>query len=239
MPPRDTALSQLVPRGLLVAKEAICLLQSGFADGAMARWRTLHEINVTANFISKHGDRAGLLYLYSFPFAARRAAKNYIEYQERAQLQPFDKSSLDAIEAECDRVRREIGFELKSDLDWASDFIGAKKGRITLFDLESDVGLDHWRPRYRWASQHNHAAYRPSDRLLGMSEAKADMHLIGPSNSGLSDPIQMVAISLQSLVTTSLLTISNVDRIVHVKTVALLVDKLLTLAIEPDQQTES
>jgi len=37
-------LIRLLTRGCQVTDEIICLLENGFADGAMARWRTLHEI---------------------------------------------------------------------------------------------------------------------------------------------------------------------------------------------------
>ena len=43
-------------RACQVTDEIICLLENGFADGAMARWRTLHEIAVVAVVISQHGE---------------------------------------------------------------------------------------------------------------------------------------------------------------------------------------
>ena len=49
-------LIRLQARACQVADEIICLLENGFADGAMARWRTLHEIGIVAAVISKHGD---------------------------------------------------------------------------------------------------------------------------------------------------------------------------------------
>jgi hypothetical protein len=38
-----------------ISQEILCLLKNGFADAAHARWRALHEVNVTAMFIAKHG----------------------------------------------------------------------------------------------------------------------------------------------------------------------------------------
>src|SRR5690606_4012673 len=44
--------------------------------------------------------------------------------------------------------------------------------------------------------QHNHGGYRPPHQGLGMVEARTPMLLIGPSDSGMVDPLQLVALSL-------------------------------------------
>ena len=49
-------LIRLLVRACQVTDEILCLLENGFADGAMARWRTLHEIAVVAAVILQHGD---------------------------------------------------------------------------------------------------------------------------------------------------------------------------------------
>ena len=42
------ALISLQARALLVSNEILCLLAGGYPDGALSRWRTLHEIGVVA-----------------------------------------------------------------------------------------------------------------------------------------------------------------------------------------------
>lgn len=54
------ALAQLQPRAVLVSREILCLLKGGFPDGALARWRSLHELTVTAIFIAKQDQTAEL-----------------------------------------------------------------------------------------------------------------------------------------------------------------------------------
>jgi Family of unknown function (DUF5677) len=49
-------LTRLHARSCQLAEEVIVLLETGFANGAMARWRTMHEIAMTAAFISEHGN---------------------------------------------------------------------------------------------------------------------------------------------------------------------------------------
>ena len=49
-------LTRLHARACQIAYEILILLKSGLADGAHARWRSLHEISVTAFFISANGN---------------------------------------------------------------------------------------------------------------------------------------------------------------------------------------
>ena len=57
-----------------MADEIICLLENGFADGAMARWRTLHEIAIVAIVLSKHGEDIAQGYLDHQAVESKRAA---------------------------------------------------------------------------------------------------------------------------------------------------------------------
>lgn len=43
-------------RACQLGKEILKLLKGGFAEGAFARWRTLHEIVVISFFIKDHGN---------------------------------------------------------------------------------------------------------------------------------------------------------------------------------------
>jgi len=54
--PMLTALASIHARGCQVFQEIIVLLRHGFAEGADARWRTLHELSVTALFIAQKGE---------------------------------------------------------------------------------------------------------------------------------------------------------------------------------------
>jgi Family of unknown function (DUF5677) len=49
-------LTSLHARGLRVANEIFFLLVEGFPDGALGRWRTLHEAAIIATFLAKHDE---------------------------------------------------------------------------------------------------------------------------------------------------------------------------------------
>jgi len=120
-------LAHLQPKALLVTGEILCLLEGGYADGALARWRTLHEIVVTAMFIAKHGHKAALGYRLSMWFENSRAAKQVNRYASRAGIEPLSVQELDEIEAVRAEAEKQLGKVLKTDWDWADDILPTPK----------------------------------------------------------------------------------------------------------------
>lgn len=59
----NTALVHLHARALQIASEIMVLMESGYADGAMARWRTLHEVTCVAMVLADGGDALARRYL--------------------------------------------------------------------------------------------------------------------------------------------------------------------------------
>lgn len=218
-------LARLHPRALLVASEILCLIKGGFADGALTRWRSLHELTVISMFIAKHGYEAEFSYRLSLSFERARAARQYNEFASRANLTPIGDDELLEIDAELDVAKKALGRDLKRDWDWAVKFLAGRPANFA--SIELDIGLDHWRPRYKWACQHIHAGFFEHHRLLGMSEAKEVMFQVGPSNSGMVDPLHMTAISLvQSAITFIFYPEPNLDRVVFARVLQTFVDKI-------------
>jgi len=191
---KTIAIIGLHVRALLAANEIFVLLQNGFADGALGRWRSLHEIAVIAEFLSQHEPTIAERYLAAIAVHSYKAMKQYQEYQEVAGLMPFSDTDVEKITYQYHNTLTEHGAEIDSDYGWA--FPVLKTRRPTFFDLERSINLDHWRPRYRWASQYNHGNFKPHPTLLGMSGADENLLLAGPSNGGLTEPAQMMAVSL-------------------------------------------
>ncbi len=73
-------LTRLQARGCQVTEEIICLLSAGLADGAMARWRTLHEIAVVALLMDTHGEELAERYVLHEVVESRDAAKKFEEF---------------------------------------------------------------------------------------------------------------------------------------------------------------
>ncbi len=236
------ALAHLLPRALLVAREILCLLRGGYPDAALSRWRSLYELSVVAQFISQHDAAIALRYLASFDFRAVRAAREYNTYAERANLEAFTDAELTELVERADGVAAQIGDRLKKDYDWAHPgllgrFPTLKPDKVDFAHIEQCVQMDHWRPRFRWANQHVHAGFRPHSTLLGACEAREPVALVGPSNSGFVDPLQMGAISLVHVATAFLFCAPNLDRIVVTEMLIEIRDEIADIAIRLESET--
>ena len=194
---RFEALTTLHARSLLVAREALALMRQGYADGALARWRTLHEVSAIALFIQVAEPDVALRYLASFRFQGYRAALQIDEIFGKGSRESFTDEELAEMRVACGRLEAQFGAKLGDDYEWARPGLSLPpKAKVTFRHIETAVGLTGFRPYYRWASQHNHGGYRPPHQGLGMVEARTPMLLIGPSDSGMIDPLQLVALSL-------------------------------------------
>ncbi|MDT8328199.1 MAG: DUF5677 domain-containing protein [Roseovarius sp.] len=230
------ALAHIFPKSLLVVQEIICLLKGGFPDGALTRWRSLHELSVTAMYIAKHGEDAAKQYLLSFHFSARRAAHQMNKHSDRAGLKGFNAEEIQAFDALC--------FEAEQILERSID--NDKNGewpKITIYHptfahVEESVGMDHWRPWYKWASNYTHANHRPADKPLGLVDATVPINLVGASNSGFVDPFQLTALSLAQLVETYLTHSLNLDRIVHIDVFRELANEMADIALKAERDSK-
>jgi hypothetical protein len=87
-------LTRLHARACQVAQEVLVLLRSGFADGAHARWRTLHELAVVAWFVNKTGNDVAERYLLHSHIETYRAASQHQQYYARLNEKPLSEQRL-------------------------------------------------------------------------------------------------------------------------------------------------
>ncbi|WP_287925208.1 MULTISPECIES: DUF5677 domain-containing protein [Diaphorobacter] len=148
------ALTRLVVRAYEVVGELITLARAGYADGALARWRSLHEICVVAMFLARRSDRCAEMYLSH-------------HWVEELRLLEVDRASgtARAINTHRDRyvsnlrmqktaLVKKFGTAFASDYGWASVELGRPK--TTFRDLESHVGLETLRHGYQQANSTVH-----------------------------------------------------------------------------------
>lgn len=221
-------------RALLVAREVLCLLYGGFPDGALSRWRTLHELTVVALFLREHDGELSHRYLASFHFNALRAARQLNEFAGRANLNPYSLKEMAEFELRCKALEPTFGKEMRNEYGWAAMVLNNPKP--TFSDIERAVKLDHWRPRYKWASQHTHGGHRPIGTLLGTAESSNPVFLVGQSNSGFTDPIHMTAISLTQVTHALLSQNPNMDQCVVMKILADLSEAIGPLALSLERR---
>lgn len=224
------ALVSLHARALLIGREILCLLYGGYPDGALSRWRSLHEIAAIAVFLQAQDQDISHRYLASFQFASYKAAKQLKEYAERARIDPASEEEMDFMKRQCEAFAGRFGNEMYNEYGWA--FTALKNPKPNFSQIEKVVGLDHWRPRYRWASQHTHGGYRPPLAMLGAAEVTQPTHLVGQSNSGFTDPLHMTAISLNQVTGSLLLTRPSLDNIIFIQVITGLSDEIGKTALE-------
>jgi hypothetical protein len=187
------ALSELHARSCRVVGEIVRLVRAGFADGAHARWRTLHEIAVVAQFLAKHGNAMAERYLLHDAVRACRAAERYAQHAETLGFEEISSEELQEHRSRRDALIVRYGKPFGTDFGWAAEQL--KQGTPGLAHLETDIDLAHWRPFFGWASDPVHAG--PGGlRPLGAEDHGKNYLLAGPSNAGLFDPAQYTVLSM-------------------------------------------
>lgn len=193
-PPRAfEVLVRLHARSCQVADEIVCLLENGFADGAMARWRTLHEISAVCNFIIAHGDEVAERYEAHQIVESRKAALQFQQHHKSLKQRPLPKKFLDKLEAEYQACLTTYGQDFKNPQGWAAKHL--EKANPSIADIQQASGIDHLGPYYRLASHNVHANPKGIFFKLGLMEESAIL-LAGPSNAGMADPGHATCISL-------------------------------------------
>ncbi len=204
-------LVRLHARACQVASEVAALLRSGHADGAHARWRTLHEIAVVGLFVKENGPDVAERYLLHDAIESRKAARAYQNHAKKLGVEPLTEGELRMIEERARELTDRFGSQYGEVYGWAASALNSR--RPTFSDIERNVGLDHMRPYYKLASHNVHANPKGALFRLGLIGEESVL-LAGPSNAGLVEPAHGTAISL-GLITISLLTLeSNLDRLV-------------------------
>jgi hypothetical protein len=184
-------------RGCQIAEEIICLLEGGFADGAIARWRSLHEVAVVATFIADQGETLAQRYVAHQAIESKRAADEYERCREDLGYEPIGEAQAGAIRAAYDHALAQFGPRFgKGDYGWAAEQLN--RPQPTFKDIEHTVGVGHLRPYYRMASYNVHANPKGVFFKLGTLE-ESQVLLAGASNAGLADPGQCAALSVAQL----------------------------------------
>ncbi len=210
-------LTRLHARACLTASEVGVLLRSGYADAAMSRWRTLHEITVVASFIKQHGGETAERYLLHEIVESCKAAEQYERYRERLGFDPLTPDELPRLRAQREGLRERFGEAFDRDYGWAAEALDGHSPNIS--EIEQAVGLDHMRPYYRMASYGVHSNPKGIKFSLGLGNHPSQMILLaGPSNAGLCDPGHATVISLTNCTVTLLTQIPTFDALVICQT---------------------
>lgn len=225
-------LFRLHARACQVADEIICLLESGFADGAMARWRTLHEIAAVAFLLQRSGESLAVRYLEHGVVESFRAATAYRECSNRLGYEPLTDEEYDEVRRARDAAVEKYGQDFGSNYGWAAEVIGKSP---TLRDIEEAAQIDHLRAHYRMASHNVHANPKGVFFKLGLlNESK--VLLTGRSNVGLAEPGHICAISLMHVTVALCVLEPTLDVLVGLRVLGSLTDEVGDLLAQAHEQ---
>ena len=192
---KHEALIRLHGKAVLTAREVMVLLRSGYSSGALARWRTLHEVWVVFLVLLDGDEELSRRYRRHDVVESLKGQEEHEETWEALGQEPPDWT-----DAEREQMRAELAAEFGPaflrDYGWAAPLFNDTAPKYK--QLQERVELDHWRGYYRMASHGTHANPKGISWNI-QSLATVEMIWAGPSNAGLLDPAQCTLIALSSI----------------------------------------
>lgn len=185
-------LRRLHIRACQVISEILALLEGGFADGAIARWRTLYEIETVMALVGQCGNEMAERYLAHEVVESRKASELYDKCYENLGFQPIDEKTKLNIENDYKFVLDKYGKEFGNDYGWASKFLN--KTKPNLFDLVEAAGEPQMKSYYKMASHNVHAGVKGITFKIGALGQSPELG--GASNAGFEEPGQLTACSI-------------------------------------------
>lgn len=207
-PNTSFALDRLVVRAYEVVGEIIALARAGYADGALARWRSLHEVGVIAMFLARRSGSCAQMYL----------AHHKVE---ELRLLEIDKASGTARVRDTHNDRRirdlraqkaamvnTFGKAFASDYGWASVELG--RAKTTFRDIEAHVGLETLRRGYQRANSTVHGGALATLTRISLGPESIDGTDVPPAY-GCEVAITYVTASLSMMVAELCLDVESAD----------------------------
>lgn len=189
------AMTRLHARAIHIAKEISHLLKGGYADGAMARWRSLHETAVILRFLAAGDEQLSERFIDYQAVIRLKEAATYVEHQEYLEFERIPEEQIARYQAEVDDLCQKYGKNFRREYGWAYGTL-PNLSRITFRDIEKEVELGYLRIHYGFASKGVHSGVDSIGYKLGLSMSEEDILLAGPSNEGLVEPFQCTSLSI-------------------------------------------
>lgn len=201
------ALQNIQARALLVSRECLTLIKNGYPDGAFSRWRTIFELSVIGKLLyDENNDDLCKRYLNYYHIQEYKDEKTS---RERGHQDHTDES-FKILEQNYNLMISKYGPNYaKGDYGWANNLFN--KNRVTFQEIKDRVDMDKLYGYYKLSSTYIHGNHKANEESLGLIPNLEKLKLVGPSNYGLSIPMQNVAISLVHISTYFFLTYSNLD----------------------------
>ncbi len=217
------ALTLLHARACMVTYEVFALLRCGFAAGAQARWRTLHELAVIANVLGDGDENLSNRFLLHRFVERWKEAQCYQENCEALAREPFSAEEMESFRSDCDKVTGQYESGYSDDWGWSKPLFASPAHRPRFDQLEKLAGLGHNKP---FVNLSHHAIHAGASGALDVLELHGggEVMLAGASNGGLVEPGHGALIALYQV---------TVAMVLHGPDAVLPEDLLVLQAIAP------
>jgi hypothetical protein len=165
---RRIAVRLLFVRAYVTAGEILALVRAGFGNGAVARWRTMHEAEVVATVLARAEDDTVRRYGDYQAYNTWRMVQTYERHRDELGWEPIPEDELRVITERGEDVRREYRGRIGlSGYEWArrellEEVPELRDDSVTveLRHLEEHVGLTARRALYQVASDAVHGGWK-------------------------------------------------------------------------------
>lgn len=191
-----TALLRIHARAVKISFEIHNLIKAGFASGAISRWRPLYELAISSLFISQKGEETAERFL-KFPVReSLREARIYREHYNKLNFEPIEDSQIETLEEQLSDLTDQYGDSFNSHWGWAEADLSSDASRKTLAE---EVGIEEYEPFFSFSSNAVHGGPKGIAYQLGLQDIQRELFLVGPTNSGFTDPAQLTCIMLDNI----------------------------------------
>lgn len=228
----NKALSLLHVRAIQVASEIMVLMENGYADGAMARWRTLHEVACVAMVLDDGGEALAERYIAHEIVEAKKGLGQYQQCHPKLGYAPFPKRAAAQIERSYADAISRYGKEFGGDYGWVAAHLQNPKPNFS--NIEDAAGRAMMRSHYKMASHNVHASTKGIAYRLGSLDHRYAV-IAGASNVGFVEPGQNLALSLMHITMLLLPTSWTLDKIAQLIALNKLHDRIPRVLVQSER----
>jgi len=228
---RDEAVSRLHIRACRIADEILTMLENGFAEGARARWRTLHEVSITALLIAEGGDALAQRYLDHDAVDRKKALNDHDRASAFAGRDRVRAAERKEIEGDLNRALRKHGGTFRGMYGWAAGQLGLGDNP-QFHDLQEVASALATKYEYRLACFDSHAS--PLTLFQPVHHWDPTLHVPGVFAAGFDGPGTDTAYTLVQVTSVLFGPPWTLDRLVQLQVLSFLRDgveaKMLAIA---------
>jgi hypothetical protein len=214
-----SVLLKLQSRAVLISKEIFSLVENGYPDGALARWRSLHENVVIFSLLKENIKDTN----FTLDLIGRFMDYSLIEewkFARKLSAEKVEKGYFKDLTDTREKILKKYGDSFKEANMWALPLFPTKK-KIFFSDLEAKAKLNNLNIYYSQANTQVHTSPMGMYESLSLQDKvdQKSFYLFGSSFYGNALPIQLTGISLAQI-STALLSINpNIDDIITMRVI--------------------